>query len=107
MFTYNITLSLAYPWNLAWEPKEGWCEIQGITQGTPPAHISNPTTLDGVDQGRNLNLIKTYSKIEQTSARPELQRAPQNKPWSLSLHSTKPRSQSAVFSHVLKLHTLN
>lgn len=69
--------------------------MQGKTQGAALAHIFNPTT--GADQGRNLNLIKTNSKIEQISARPELQEAPQNTPWSLSLHATQPRSHSAVF----------
>lgn len=71
--------------------------MQGKTQGAAPAHIFNPATLDGADQGKNLNLIKTNSKIEQISARPELQQAPQNKPWSLSLHTAQPRSHSAVF----------
>lgn len=80
--------------------------MQGKTQATSPAHVSNPAALDSEDQGSNLNLTETNSEFEQTSVRPELQLALRHKAWSLILHATQPKNHSVVFSQVFKLRAL-
>lgn len=77
--------------------------MQGKTQATSPAHVSDPAALDSEDQGRNLNLTQTNSKFEWISVRPELQLAPRTKPHSLILHAMQPKNRSVVCSHIFNL----